>query len=52
MELEKEYETLSKSEIERGKIITTDALQNIGLVASTAVDVVTLAVLLNKVMHK
>lgn len=52
MELEKEYETLSKSEIERGKILTTDALQNIGLVASTAVDVVTLAVLLDKVMHK
>ena len=52
MELEKEYEKLSKSEIERGKILTTDALQNIGLVASTAVDVVTLAVLLDKVMHK
>lgn len=52
MELEKEYEKLSKSEIERGKILTTDALQNIGLVASTAADVVTLAVLLNKVMNK
>ena len=52
MELEKEYEKLSKSEIERGKILTTDALQNIGLVASTAVDVVTLAALLNKVMRK
>lgn len=52
MELEQEYEKLNKSDIERGKLITTDTLQNIGLVASTAVDVVTLAILVGKVMKK
>lgn len=52
LELEKEYEKLNKADIERGKLITTDTLQNIGLVASTAVDVVTLAVLINKVIKK
>ncbi len=52
MELEQEYDKLSKDDVERGKIITTDVLQNIGLVASTAVDVATFAILMKTVLKK
>jgi len=52
MQMEQEMQRLDSSDVNRGKVITADTLQNIGLVASTAVDVVTLAILMKKVLKK